>query len=183
MYSRKEQFVRKALAAEKYILSLLKSREKWQFEDYPIRTRQRDTINYLGPERQRPSQWVADIVGWSISGWGETEEAAVEKLRENFAARKAGDENIPRPGTKIPIRFASSMRIERHKDLSEDFIHRVLKLEWAFISDESSLWDFHEEESNNAYFILIRSTYGIDVSDDSRAIIADILDSIAAHQA
>jgi len=183
MYSRKERFIRKALAAQKYILSFLKPREKWRLEDYPVRTHKQETANDTGPERLRPSPWVADIVGWLISVWGDTEEEAIKKLRENFELKRTTDPQIARPGTKAPVQFTSVSRIERNKELSEDFIQRVLKLPWAFISDESSLWDFHEEENNNAYFILIRSIYGIDVSDDSRAIIADILDRIAAHQA
>jgi hypothetical protein len=59
---------------------------------------------------------------------------------------------------------------------------RVLRLDWAWISDESSLWDFHHQETNAALVAKIREVYGVDVSDIESANLADILDRIAANQ-
>ena len=39
-------------------------------------------------------------------------------------------------------------RVNAHRDLADHFIQRVLGLEDAWISDESSLWDFHTDETN-----------------------------------
>jgi hypothetical protein len=46
----------------------------------------------------------------------------------------------------VQIELASQQRTDVHAELAEGFIHRVLELESAWISDESSLWNFHGEE-------------------------------------
>jgi hypothetical protein len=51
--------------------------------------------------------------------------------------------------------FAPTERVNAHRKLAEDFTRRVLGLEWAWISDESSLWDFHTEKTNDALFAKI----------------------------
>jgi hypothetical protein len=75
--------------------------------------------------------------------------------------------------------FAARNRIDQHPEIEMDFIRRVLELPWAFISDESSLWDFHHDLTNEAFVEKIRGVYGIDVSDIPKGNIADILDRIA----
>ena len=47
-----------------------------------------------------------------------------------------------RPGRKVNIEFASQEKVSSDPALSDDFIERILGLEGAWISDESSLWDF-----------------------------------------
>ena len=63
------------------------------------------------------------------------------------------------------LEFASRTRVSAHPELVEDFTRRVLNLDWAFISDESSLWDFHEAGTNGALIARIKEVYGVDVSD------------------
>jgi hypothetical protein len=75
--------------------------------------------------------------------------------------------------------FAARKRIEQHRDLEKDFVNRILELPWAFISDESSLWDFHTDLTNNNLVRKILAIYGVDVSDVPKGNIADILDLIA----
>ena len=75
--------------------------------------------------------------------------------------------------------FAARNRIDQHPGIEKDFIRRVLELPSAFISDESSLWDFHHDLINEAFVKKIRAVYGIDVSDIPNGNIADILDRIA----
>ena len=75
--------------------------------------------------------------------------------------------------------FAARNRIDQHPEIEKDFIRRVLELPWALISDESSLWDFHHDLTNEAFAEKIRGVYGIDVSDIRQGNIADILDRIA----
>jgi hypothetical protein len=75
--------------------------------------------------------------------------------------------------------FAARHRIDQHPEIEKDFIRRIPELPWAFISDESSLWDFHHDLTNEAFVEKIRAVYGIDVSDIPKCSIADILDRIA----
>lgn len=70
-----------------------------------------------------------------------------------------------RTGKKVRIEFASQEKVSSDPALSDDFIERVLGLEGAWISDESSLWDFHSEQTNDHLFAKIREIYGVDVSD------------------
>ena len=66
-------------------------------------------------------------------------------LGRGAKAEKAKEgKKLPRPGTHVEIEFASRDRVDAHAELAEDFIRRVLNLDWAFVSDESSLWDFHQ---------------------------------------
>ncbi len=75
--------------------------------------------------------------------------------------------------------FAQRKRVGAHAELAEDFTRRVLNLDWAFISDESSLWDFHEDLANEALTTRIKEVYGVDVSDIESAKLPDILERIA----
>ena len=89
---------------------------------------------------------------------------------------------MPRPGTRVPVQFAAQERVSAHPELAEDFVRRVLELEWAWISDESSLWDFHWDETNDALYAKIEEVYGVDASDIKSAKLSEILDRIAAAQ-
>jgi hypothetical protein len=77
------------------------------------------------------------------------------------------------------LEFASRKRVSAHPELAEDFTRRVLNLDWAFISDESSLWDFHEAGTNGALIARIKEVYGVDVSDIESATLPEILERIA----
>jgi hypothetical protein len=85
-----------------------------------------------------------------MSGSANSRQEAVEELRKNFDRFKATKPRLPRPGTKVPIEFAASERVGRHSELAKDFVKRVLELDWAWISDESSLSDFHDDETNKS---------------------------------
>lgn len=58
-------------------------------------------------------------------------------------------------------------------------MRRVLELKWAWISDESSLWDFHQDETNDSLISRIREVYDVDVSDIKSARLSEILERIA----
>lgn len=116
-----------------------------------------------------------------MAGGGNPRLEALGDLRKNFERFKATNKDLPRPGTKVPVKFAASTRVDRHAELAKDFIKRVLGIQWAWISDESSLGDFHEEETNDKLIQKIRSTYGVDVSDRHDGNLADILNRIAAN--
>ena len=116
-------------------------------------------------------------------GDGETEIEALEKLRENFESHKRTGKKLPRPGTRVPIEFAARDRLARHAKLQEDFVRRVLDIQWAWISDESSLWDFHKDETNAQLVEKILTIYRVDVSDISSGNLADIFDRIESSAA
>ena len=107
---------------------------------------------------------------------------ALEKLRESFDAFKTLNGKVPRPGTRVPLEFAESVRVDQHTELAKDFVHRVLEFECAWISDSSSLWDFHGEETNDRLNDKILEIYGVDVSAVPKAMLADIFDKISQQQ-
>jgi hypothetical protein len=59
-----------------------------------------------------------------------------------------------------------------------------LNLDECFISDESSLWDFHNDETNEAYYRKIVLLYNVDVAQVEGAKLGQILETISnARQA
>jgi hypothetical protein len=101
-------------------------------------------------------------------GGGSSPAEALHSLQINFEAlqqaRKEGTALV-RPGSRGKLEFASQVEIEAYAELSEDFTQRILELEWAWISDESSLWDFHGELTNDHLYAKIMEVYGVDVSN------------------
>ncbi|MGO9777884.1 MAG: hypothetical protein ACLPM3_14985 [Terracidiphilus sp.] len=168
----------------KWFLSFRK--RDWELADYPItiRTQELFPASAYDNPRFKLNRYVARIVNWHLIGCGDTHEEALQKLNSTFAAvkskKKEAGESFPRPGMRVPLEFASQQRVKAHTELAEDFIHRVLELESAWISDESSLWDFHADENNDAYINKIKEIYGVDVSDIQSANLAEILERIAS---
>jgi hypothetical protein len=157
-------------------------KREWTIEDYPIRFRAqlRGGENYPSPRFKLPP-WVASVINWpSMSGDGETKQEALQALTRRLNASK---KPLPRPGTRVPIQVSRTDRIDKHSALAKDFVKRVLELPWAWISNDSTLWDFHVNESNSALYAKIRDTYGVDVSDISSGNLADILDRISQQNA
>jgi hypothetical protein len=130
------------------------------------------------------TSWTALVINWpGISGSADSRQRAIEELRKNFDRFKATRPSLPRPGTRVPIEFAATERVGQHSELATDFIRRVLDLDWAWISDESSLWDFHGDETNKSLTDKIERVYGVDVSDVSSGNLADIFDRIRDYGA
>jgi len=167
-------------AAWKFVRSFVKS--GWELSDYPIRIKQFDPAP--GPHgRSGPAfTWSAQVINWWVmAGHGYSRDEAIQNLVKSFERRKTASEPLPRPGTKVPLTFASDERISQHEALAADFMDRILgqKLEECFVSDQSSLWNFHEQESNDFLYERVLDVYGVDISDLEGAIIADILERIA----
>ncbi|HEY4765785.1 MAG TPA: hypothetical protein VIH75_19080 [Candidatus Sulfotelmatobacter sp.] len=145
-------------------------KQDWKLSDYPISVREHEIdTSYVGT-RLKQHRYTAQIVNWwVISGGGNTQLEALQELQKRFAtvtAEKAKDgKKLPRPGTHVEIEFASRDRVDAHAELAEDFIRRVLNLDWAFVSDESSLRDFHSSDDNHDLIAKINVVYGVDVSD------------------
>lgn len=171
-------------AVWKFCLSICK--RDWVLSDYPVVIRANETDpNYIGT-RLKQHRYTALIVNWGLAGLGDSEKEALIALDKSFAAAKIERARthvaLPRPGAHVPIQFASQERVNRHPELAEDFVHRVLGLDWAWISDESSLWDFHAGENNDELISKIKEVYGVDVSDISSARLSEIFERIAVEQ-
>jgi len=173
------------LAAWKWLLSFRK--QEWLLNDYPIRvTAQEPDPTYSAP---RFSQHLhrAYMVNGAITGSGNTPEQAKTDLAQNFenVSQRRKQEGKPaiRPGTNWPVEFASQEKVSSNEALSEEFIQRVLGLEWAWISDESSLWDFHTDQTNEQLYAKIREVYGVDVSDIESAKLWAIFERIESSKA
>jgi len=155
--------------------------------DYPIAVRKHGVDASSVGTRLKEHKYTAQIVNWwVISGGGDTKAEALQELRKRFATMKAerakDGKQLPRPGVHVPIEFASRKRVDAHAELAEDFIRRVLNLDWAWISDDSSLWDFHSFDSNQELIAKINEVYGGDVSDIQSEKLWQILDRIAASR-
>ena len=111
-------------------------------------------------------------------------------MEREFCRRKQtlldSGEPIPRPGQRVPLKLASQVRVDKHADLAEDFKKRVLfpvlGLEDVWISDDSSMWNFHFDESNEALCAKIKEVYGVDVSDIESEKLPVIFDRIEAKR-
>jgi predicted RNase H-like HicB family nuclease len=177
----------KLLGAWKLLLSFTKRR--WELSDYPVVIHEQTVERESGGSASRdvPPRYLARIVNWSgIAGFGESPEQAMADLVNSFARLKESWQRdgrpLPRPGTKVHLQFAPSNRVNAHPDLTRDFMHRILGLDWAFVSDQSSLWHFHGEDTNDVFNAKIREVYGVDVSDLKSGNLAEILERIAVRQ-
>jgi len=172
-----------ARMAWKRLLSYRK--QQWAFEDYPIVVR-RQSFDGVPDHAEHQSRYWARVLGWLIDETAPTKSEALTRLRDRYEMRKQlrveEGKPIPRPGAKVPIQFASRTRIDAHGELADDFIHRVLELEWALITDESSLWDFTDDGSIKGFQDRISLLYGVAVYDIESGNLATILDRIAAER-
>jgi hypothetical protein len=175
------QFASQGYALWKGVASIFK--QVWTIDDYPIRVRFQRPSELPNESRLKLIPWIADVVNWpAMSGHGNTRKEALEAIRKNFDRFKATKASLPRPGTKVPIEFAASERVDQHAELAKDFIKRILDLETAWISDESSLSDFHGNETNELLTDRILRVYGVHVSDIPSGKLADIFDKILKHR-
>lgn len=158
-------------------------KNEWELKDYPVFVGAQELNPECSSARFKQHRYMAHIVKWALAGTGDTREAAICDLEAHFetaqAERKRQGKPLPRPGTRVPVEFASQERVSRHQELADDFTQRVLGLDWAWISDESSLWDFHHDETNDLLLSKINEVYGVDVSDIESANLWEIFDRIA----
>lgn len=172
-------------AAWKFCLATRK--RDWVLRDYPVAIReQKNDPEYVGT-RYRQYRYSAAIINWwVVTGLGDTKEEALQDLAKSLDTQKLErakeGKPLPRPGTRVPIEFASQARVNRHAELAEDFVRRILDLEWVWISDQSSLWDFHARESNDELIAKIKEVYGVDVSDIDSAKLCEILERLAEQK-
>jgi hypothetical protein len=79
------------------------------------------------------------------------------------------------------IELASTLEVDKFESIASDFFPRILDMDRndCLITDESSLWDFHGEGSNEPFYSKILEAYGIDVSDVDRGNLVKIFQRIA----
>lgn len=173
------------LAAWKWLRSY--SKLEWTLDDYPVRVAVQEPDPNFSAPRFSQHLYRAYIVNGAITGTGDTPEQAMAGLEQNFAnirqRRKQEGKPAIRPGANWPFEFASQEKVSSNEALSDDFIHQILGLEWAWISDESSLWDFHTEQTNEPLYAKIREVYGVDVSDIESARLWTIFERIEQSRA
>jgi hypothetical protein len=166
----------------KYLLSFRKN--DWQLNDYPIRIRHFKTTADPSGNRLQPIPWSVQIVNWwQMDGHGDTKEEALADLSAKLQARKEQGKVFPRPGTGLPIEFAPTDKVALHWDIAEDFFRRVLEMNYkdCWISDESSLWDFHGEESNQHLYERVWQAYRVDISDIEDGNLVKIFERIESR--
>lgn len=169
----------------KRLLSYRKS--EWELADYPVVIRTQELTPGL-PSRFTEHRYRALVLGWLVDSTGDSKQEALANLQNEFSRRRQirldEGKSVPRPGTRIALEYASQTRIDHHAALAEDFIQRVLHpvlgIEDVWISDDSSLWNFHFDETCDELAAKIREVYGVDVSDIESQNLADIFDRIEA---
>ena len=168
----------KVLMRSKWLASFFL--REWKLPDYPVRVRSNG--KHAAPDQQ----WLAQILSWpGPAGVGASKEEAVAQLTERLESirghRRATQEKMPRPGTHVPIQFASTTRVMQAPTVHDDFIIRVLGFapgSPVFISDQSSLADFGDQAYVAKLQKKISDIYGVDVSDLKEGLLCDILERI-----
>ena len=157
----------------------------WELADYPVVIRTQKFMPGL-PSRFTQRPYRALLLGWLIDATGDSKHEAMANLETEFSRRRRmrieEGEPVPRPGTRVPIRYTSQSRVEQHAELAQDFIRRVLEpvlgIEDVWISDDSSLWNFHLDETSAKLVAKIREVYDVDVTDIESETLVDIFDRI-----
>jgi hypothetical protein len=170
------KFSHRARAWLAYIRSFFK--KNWQLCDYPIHYMPQTHTGPDTPERLRVLPWRADILAGISQAWETLEKRHTPILNQSspphekigpscldLVDRFPSRSHQPKEFPSIPISAIT---------LSTKFWHT----NGQFLSDESSLWDFHEETDNTALIRKIGVVYGVDVSHISSANIVEILEEI-----
>ena len=105
----------------------------------------------------------------------------VNRWLASFLPASGGLSTMPRPGTGLPIETASTARIEADPALLSEFIIKVLGFgadDPVFISDESCLCDFGDEEVVDGIRANIQEHFGLTLDQPEPVVIADVLEAI-----
>ncbi|MFL9845560.1 hypothetical protein [Flavobacterium rhizosphaerae] len=153
-------------AKYKLILSYLKS--DWSFDDYPLEIMYNPNA---GEEK-----YHARLINWyHMIDFGKSRDEAIRNLKIMFDEYKNENE-LPRPGSVVPIKYATSFKVEEYEDIAIDFFEKILGLNYfsCFISDLSSLYDF--DLANTDTLSKINEIYHIEPKGDY--LLCDIFEQI-----
>jgi hypothetical protein len=152
---------------------------EWKPEYYPIEIHKQEGVP---PE----ATWHARVLNWPGPGGlgttkAEARTALLKNLREIALKRLQEGKSMPRPGTGLPIEFAGTSRVLKDPALLEDFIIHVLGFapnDPVFISDESSISDFGDDDRITEIRRNIEEYYGIPITESEPVLIADVLERV-----
>ena len=171
------------VVAWKWILSFRTS--DWQLSDYPVFSCRQAPAAANAPERLRKPPYIAFILRWSVIGSGETKADAMltlERLFQDAKAQRIRDgREPPRPGTTVPIEFASSEGIDTHPALRDDFINRVLELDLGIRFRRIELVGFSYRSDDTSLHQRINDIYRVDVSDIESGSLRDLFERICTN--
>lgn len=154
----------------KYLLSYAK--KEWAIDDFPLRYNGKNNVDSGDPNHA----WSVQVTKWpTLVGVGQTKNAAYKSLEENFRVYRIANAKLPRPGTEVPISFAKTDEIIQLANIAEDFFPAILgyDLNGVFVSDETSVFDFGEEESET--ISAIDSRFGLQLTTLGDGNIVNIL--------
>lgn len=153
----------------------------WNLEDYPIELSRNE--NAL----EEHARYTARITGClGMFGFGDTEEKALEDLRERFTAFKSRNA-LPEPGAEMPLPFASTSKIGDYEDIAIDFFRKILGLNYheCFVSDMSSLADFDpagqdisSDDFKSKVVQAVYDAYGVEISEAYDGYLINVFEKI-----
>lgn len=154
-------------------------RSEWRPEHYPIVVREHVGV----PDEAR---WFARVLNWpGPVGLGPTRHEARSALEEQLRAiashRRETGMAMPRPGTSVPVEFASTARVSSDPTLLSAFVTEALGFapgDPVFISDETTIGDFGDDERVREIRERVRERFGVVVDVPEPVRVADVLDEI-----
>lgn len=161
-------------------------RKSWTLRDYPLRWREFENSGFGAgglavPEGMTPVKCSVQILGWTtMHGHGNSRDEARADLEKFFARYAEAGKTLPRPGTYVEMEIASRAKVESYATLQKDFEQHILNVEWAFLTDQSSLGHFTLGQSKEDMYRSIEERYGVDVSDVEDGNLTKIFERIAA---
>ncbi len=165
------------LIAKRWLTSFLKA--EWRPEDYPTGVRKQVGV-------PRDATWSAQVLNWpGPVGLGATPDEARAALEANLLAiaenRRGAGKAMPRPGTGLPIEFAATEVVTADPILLDEFIAKALGFgpdDPVFISDESTISDFGDDERVAEIRNNIREHFQVLLDEPEPVRIADVLGKI-----
>jgi hypothetical protein len=170
----------------KYILSFFK--RDWILSDYPVNYVHHDLPEDIPQSTKlRPIRWHVGIPNWlRMTGYGDTKDEAYADLEEKFYEFKRQGNQLPRPGTKVPIKieFAPRVQVNSYDEIARDFFDKISGMNYqnVLITDASSLWDFPFGENEDELVDKIREVYNIDISNIEDGNLVRIFEMIDQHR-
>ncbi len=157
---------------------------QWTLEDYPLRVVDQSSLQSVELSGGDFPRWRVDIIGWhTMTGLGDSPEEALADLRSRLEEYRQ-EHDLPRPGTDVPLVFASTDRVNANAAIVDRILIGALGFDSddVFVSDESSLYDFGLEDEELARTQeRIGRMFDVDISHIEDGNLADIAEHIAEH--